>query len=72
MDNIAEIWYLKGFVAGKAVRKQEERTRMMISEKEYELLVEFSDWVREQGEHKTMLENSDELVARFLDEKPDE
>ena len=44
---------------------------MLISIEDFELLVQFSDWVREQDTEKTMLENSDELVVRFLDEVPD-
>jgi len=45
---------------------------VLISEKEYRLLVQFSDWLREQALPETELENSDELVVRFMDEVPDD
>ena len=45
---------------------------MLITEEQFELLVQFSSWLRDQDTEETMLEHSDELVARFLDEVPDE
>ena len=41
---------------------------MLISPEEFELLVKYSDWFREQDPEEMLLYNSDELVARFLDE----
>ena len=41
---------------------------MNISWEEFEKLVQFSDWLREQDLELIMLLNSDELVAQFLDE----
>ena len=44
---------------------------MIISPEAFELLVRFSDWLREQDPEDTGLEHSDELVNRFLDEVED-
>jgi len=41
---------------------------MLISPEQFELLVQFSDWLREQDHRCTDLEHSDELIARFLEE----
>jgi len=41
---------------------------MMLSPEEFEMLVQFSDWLREQDLELMLLLNSDELVAQFLDE----
>jgi len=45
---------------------------VLISCEEFELLVMFSSWLREQDHECTDLEHSDELVSRFLDETPDQ
>jgi len=41
---------------------------MMLSPEEFEHLVQYSDWLREQDLECMLLLNSDELVAQFLDE----
>ena len=45
---------------------------MLVSPETFEALVQFSDWLREQSFEEIMLDHSDELVARFLDEIRDE
>lgn len=41
---------------------------MLISPEEYELLVQFTEWMRSQNQEWLDIQHSEEIVVEFLDE----